>query len=136
MSSAHWLKRFCDGPEFVFEVIECLCTVVRRGRPFGRDDPKDIVYDAEVGGVLYFQDEHHRAINNSLYEVCGYGPAIGPAISALDTAQCVLKVGAKACSVLADWGWPGQLLRPLRCHSSPVAVDAGPGCWLFNWRLE
>lgn len=83
---------FGDGPEFVFEVIECLCTVVRRGRRFGRDDPKDIAYDAEVGGVLYFQDECHRAVNDGLYEVCGYGPAVG----ALDTAQCVLKVGAEA----------------------------------------
>jgi hypothetical protein len=68
------------------------CYFHHRGRRFGRDDPKDIAYDAEVGGVLYFQDECRRAVNDGLYEVCGYGPAVG----ALDTAQCVLKVDAEA----------------------------------------
>jgi len=52
--------------------------------------------------VLYFQDEGQHAVGDGLHEVCRDGLAVG----AFDATQCVMKVSAEACSVLADCGRP------------------------------
>jgi hypothetical protein len=52
--------------------------------------------------VLHFQYERQRAVDDDLDEVRRHRLAL----RAIDTGQRVLKVGAEACSVLPEWGWP------------------------------
>ena len=82
--------------------------------------------------MLHCQYQCQRAMYDDLHEVCWHGLAV----AALDSSQRVLKVGAEACSVFAEWGWPRDLLR-LRCrHCTSVTVGATPRCWLVNWFHE
>ena len=55
------------------------------------------------------------------------------ALRAIDTGQRLLKVGAEACNVLAEWSWPYGLLRPRCRHGTADAV----GCcgWVLASQL-
>jgi hypothetical protein len=79
--------------------------------------------------VLHFQYERQRAVYDDLDEVCRHELAL----RAIDTGQRVLKVGAEACSVLAEWGWPCGLLRPRSRHGTLDTV----GCcgWVLASQL-
>lgn len=142
LASAHVLVFFCmaaglsgnfdDVFELVLDVIECLCVVVCCSFHLGLCDLKGIIYRGEFKGVLYFQDGCYRAVDDRLYEVCGNGLAGDE----FDTTQCILKAGAEARTMLANWGWPGLLLGALRRHAPPVATGPKPGYWLHSWRLE
>jgi hypothetical protein len=79
--------------------------------------------------VLHFQYKRQRAVDDDLNEVCRHRLAL----RAIDTGQRVLKVGAEACSMLAEWGWPCGLLRPRCRHGTSDAV----GCcgWVLASQL-
>jgi hypothetical protein len=99
---------------------------------FNLEDAEGVAYSVEVRNMLHLQYERYCAVDDGLHEVYWRRLAVG----AIDTSRRVLKVGDKACNVLAEWGGPCKLLRPRCRHSTSVAVGATARCWLVNWLQE
>ena len=81
--------------------------------------------------MLHLQDERQWAMDDVTDNVCRPGLATGVP----DEAQYIVKKGAKACNVLANWAWPCPPLRPRCRHDAAEAADAAPEYRLVERRL-